>query len=229
MAANTNTGARRLQGMKGPDRSENGDKLDTRGLSKGPSHRRKVVAAQRLSSGSPGARTPNLRIKSPGEPSHYDRNASSTNASRLALGQVADPLTQTPSPVRCSRTRSPSRSRSTERTWRAKRSSNSASLNGRSADGSVQASGIILSSMQTTANLYSTTGCKAPGARALYPSGRPGPAGRMGCAGRLTVKVAPWSSPGLRAVMVPPWALTRARAMVSPIPLPVASVTLVAR
>jgi hypothetical protein len=53
------------QGMKGPDRGENSDKLDTAGARINTSYRRKVVAAQRIwVCGSPGARTPNLRINS---------------------------------------------------------------------------------------------------------------------------------------------------------------------
>ena len=101
MAANTNTGARTLQGMKGPDRSENGDKLDTRGLPKGPSHRRKVVAAQRIwVRGSPGARTPNLRIKSLPDHTADNRISSDCNGFRptQTLSEPLRPVKKGPQP-----------------------------------------------------------------------------------------------------------------------------------
>jgi hypothetical protein len=54
--------ARTHQGMNGPDRGENADKRHTTKVIERPSGRPKVVALQRiLGSGSPGARTPNLR------------------------------------------------------------------------------------------------------------------------------------------------------------------------
>jgi hypothetical protein len=80
----THSTARTRHKMKGPDRGENADNLDTARASQEPSSRRKVVAPQRISgSGSPGARTPNLRIKSPRNRSPIVRKVRITNASRL--------------------------------------------------------------------------------------------------------------------------------------------------